>query len=84
MTDWKTMRVPVDAWNDAKDAKREGETWGEFLRRCSEASPTQDAHADTTCQLAHGDGPYEDLQSAVETIEARTGRIEKELDDLRR
>jgi hypothetical protein len=30
------MRVPADAWQDAKDAKREGETWGEYLRRCAD------------------------------------------------
>jgi hypothetical protein len=36
MTDYKTMRVPEDAWQDAKGAKGENETWGEYLRRCAD------------------------------------------------
>lgn len=38
-TDYKTLRVPEDAYEAAKDAKQETETWGEFLRRCSENPP---------------------------------------------
>lgn len=39
MTDYKTMRVPVEAWEAAREAKREGETWGQYLRRCSDHPP---------------------------------------------
>jgi hypothetical protein len=39
MTEYKTMRVPVDAWEDAKEAKEEKETWGEYLQRCSNSEP---------------------------------------------
>jgi len=37
MTDWKTMRVPEDAWEQAQDARGPDETWGEYLRRCADA-----------------------------------------------
>ena len=37
--DYKTMRVPEDAYDEAKAAKRDGETWGEYLRRCGETPP---------------------------------------------
>jgi len=37
--DYKTMRVPEDAYEQAKAAKRDGETWGEYLRRCGENPP---------------------------------------------
>jgi hypothetical protein len=39
MTDYKTLRVPESAYNDAKHAKRDGETWGEYLQRCSDNPP---------------------------------------------
>ena len=39
MTEYKTMRVPKDAWETAQESKRENETWGEFLQRCSKNPP---------------------------------------------
>ena len=39
MTEYKTLRVPEDAYEVAKDSKQETETWGEFLQRCSENPP---------------------------------------------
>ena len=39
MTDYKTLRVPEDAYDIAKESKRESETWGEFLQRCSNNPP---------------------------------------------
>jgi hypothetical protein len=37
MSDYKTMRVPEEAWKVAKEAKGEDETWGEYLRRCADS-----------------------------------------------
>ena len=39
MTEYTTMRVPKADWEQAKESKRESETWGEFLQRCSENPP---------------------------------------------
>jgi len=39
MVDYKTLRVPEDAYEVAKASKQETETWGEFLQRCSENPP---------------------------------------------
>lgn len=36
MTEWKTMRVPVPAWEAAQEARAEDETWGQYLRRCAD------------------------------------------------
>lgn len=36
MTEWKTMRVPKDAWEAANEARGDNETWGEYLRRCAD------------------------------------------------
>jgi hypothetical protein len=69
--DWKTLRVPTDAWETAKEQKEAaGRTWGEQIVR-------GDSDNDTTTDLTS-------LADAVETIEVRTGRIERELEDLQR
>lgn len=36
MVEYKTMRVPTPAWEAAKEAKEDGETWGDYLRRCAD------------------------------------------------
>lgn len=36
MVEYKTMRVPEDAWEIANAARGENETWGEYLRRCAD------------------------------------------------
>lgn len=38
-TEYKTMRVPESDWKVAKNAKKDDETWGDYLRRCSENPP---------------------------------------------
>jgi len=37
--DYTTMRVPTEEWEAAKASKRETETWGEFIQRCTEQPP---------------------------------------------
>ena len=37
--DYKTMRVPREAWEQANDAKQDKETWGEYLQRCTDNPP---------------------------------------------
>ena len=39
MTEYKTMRVPQEAWEAAKASKKAEETWGEFIQRCSNNPP---------------------------------------------
>jgi len=39
VTEYKTLRVPADAYEVARESKQETETWGEFLQRCSENPP---------------------------------------------
>jgi hypothetical protein len=37
MTDYETIRAPEEAVQAAREAKREDETWGDFLLRCTDA-----------------------------------------------
>lgn len=38
-TEYKTLRVPAEEYKTARESKEDSETWGEFLRRCSENPP---------------------------------------------
>jgi len=39
MTEYTTIRVSKDAKAKAQEAKRDGETWNEYLQRCTETPP---------------------------------------------
>lgn len=39
MSEYKTMRVPAEAWKTAKAAKKPDESWGEYLLRCTKNPP---------------------------------------------
>jgi len=45
--DLKTIRVPADAFEAAQEAKKPGETWGEYVRRCSDDPPEIRRFVDT-------------------------------------
>jgi hypothetical protein len=39
--DYATLRVPEKELNEARQAKRDDETWGEYLLRCADADIPQ-------------------------------------------
>ena len=39
MTDYTTIRVSKAAKESAQEAKRDGETWNEYLQRCTDTPP---------------------------------------------
>jgi len=39
MTDYTTIRVSEDAKAQAQEAKREEETWNDYIQRCTEEPP---------------------------------------------
>lgn len=70
MTDYKTMRVPREAWEDAKAAKGDEETWGEYLRRCGDNPPEVRQYVEAT-----------DEQRPVTLDATEYGKIADELED---
>lgn len=44
--EYTNIRVPVDAWEDASDAKLDSETWADYLRRCADEPPAELTPAD--------------------------------------
>ena len=39
MTEYKTLRIPAEAYQEARDSKKDSETWGEFIQRCADTRP---------------------------------------------
>ena len=40
MTDYTTIRVSKDAKAEAQEAKRDGETWNDYIQRCTDTPPS--------------------------------------------
>jgi hypothetical protein len=68
--EYKTLRVPVEAWHDAKQAKEDHETWGEYIRRCSDNPPTKREfiEASAVAQLQQSSGTTELEATEIERI----------------
>jgi len=68
--DYKTLRVPVEAWHDAKQAKEDHETWGDYIRRCSDNPPTKREfiEASAVAQLKQSNSTTELEATEVERI----------------
>ncbi|AFH22490.1 hypothetical protein OSG_eHP27_00190 [environmental Halophage eHP-27] len=81
MTDYKTMRVPEDAWQDAKDAKRDGETWGEYLQRCADVEGDATTNAGVSTSDVATAEDIKDLSVLVEQLGHRVERVEEALPD---
>jgi hypothetical protein len=75
MTDYKTLRVPESDYDDAKDAKKDGETWGEYLRRCSENPPEIREFVELKDELSMAAEPTVDEAEIID-------RVCKRIDDL--
>jgi len=38
MVDWRTIKVPEMDYVEAREAKRDNESWGDYVRRCANES----------------------------------------------
>jgi len=96
MTDdnWKTIRVPKDAWKEAKAQKDEHDrTWGEQLV-CDNTTTTKVVESDAVVESlmqeidalafdgAISDQEAERIISSLNAIEERTNSIEGTLEDM--
>ena len=54
MTEYTSIRVTVDAKDDAEESKRDGETWNEYLQRCTDNPPEVREYVDADA-IATGD-----------------------------
>jgi len=73
MSDYKTMRVPEDAWEAAQSYRQEhGLTWGEYLRL-----PVDDDVA-----TEQPDVDIDETRKAAKQAESNTEEIKRQLEKL--
>jgi len=70
--EYKTMRVPKEAWEVANETKRDGETWGEFLQRCSNNPPEIREFVERSNQTV--DLEATTINQIADEVERRLGR----------
>ena len=72
MTEYTSIRVTVDAKENAEASKRDGETWNEYLQRCTANPPEVREYVDADA-IATGDvtlDATERQRIAQEVVEA--------------
>ena len=76
MTEYTSIRVTVDAKENAEASKRESETWNEYLQRCTDNPPEVREYV----RLGDLRDRLDRIESAASTAEERTGSIENTLE----
>jgi len=76
MVEYKTLRVPEDAYEEARESKKETETWGEFLRRCSENPPETIEYVEADELEKRIVGQIDDLETNLTTQIERLQKYE--------
>jgi len=71
MTEYKTLRVPEDAYVEARASKKNSETWGDFLQRCSENPPEMREFVEVDDALSKIDDLETEIKTIREVIEQR-------------
>lgn len=79
--DYTAIRVSTDAKKEAAEVKRDGETWDDYIRRCTENPPEVREFVDA--DVGDVSEQLERIERSAQTAETRTGRIESTLEDLR-
>ena len=78
MTEYTSIRVTVDAKDDAEESKRDGETWNEYLQRCTDNPPEVREYV----ELGDLADRLNRIESAASTAEERTGSIQHTLENM--
>lgn len=69
MTEYTTIRVSKDAKEAAQEAKRDGETWNEYLQRCTDTPPNVQEFVPVEGVVGR-DVPTESVRSGPVELEA--------------
>lgn len=73
MTDYTTIRVSQDAKAEAQQAKRDNETWNDYIQRCTDEPPTVREFVDADDLL---EGQSVTKSASIDYSEIQT-RVEK-------
>ena len=77
--DYTAIRVTEAVKEQAQEAKQDGETWDEYVLRCTEHPPEVREFVE-----ADADTDLDSLSRSVATIEERTGKLERMLEGMGR
>ena len=79
MTEYTSIRVTVDAKEKAEASKREGETWNEYLQRCTDNPPTTREYV----ELGDLREQLDRIESAAKEATNAAQSADRKLEDLR-
>jgi len=78
--EWTTIRVPQGAADEARDAKRNSETWGDYLRRCAESDPEVREFVDVQDVLE--DRPAQSVADVLNRLDDLETHLDGRLDEV--
>jgi hypothetical protein len=86
--DWTSIRVTEAALADARESKRESESWNDYLQRCTENPPEVREFVPVDAVETNGGGMaavdrQEDIREGITALEDRLVSIERTLEGLR-
>jgi len=80
--EWTTIRVPQGAADEARDAKRNSETWGDYLRRCADTNPEVREFVDV--QEVLEDRPNQSAADVLNRLDDLETHLDRRLDEVLR
>ncbi|AFH22225.1 hypothetical protein OSG_eHP19_00100 [environmental Halophage eHP-19] len=80
--EWTTIRVPQGAADEARDAKRNSETWGDYLRRCANTNPEVREFVDVQDMLE--DRPTQSVADVLNRLDDLETHLDGRLDEVLR
>ena len=80
--EWTTIRVPQGAADEARDAKRNSETWGDYLRRCADSDPEVREFVDV--QEVLEDRPTQSAADVLNRLDDLETHLDGRLDEVLR
>lgn len=78
--EWTTIRVPQGAADEARDAKRNSETWGDYLRRCADTNPEVREFVDVQAVLE--DRPTQSVADVLNRLDDLETHLDGRLDEV--
>ena len=78
--EWTTIRVPQGAADEARDAKRNSETWGDYLRRCADSDPDVREFVDVQDVLE--DRPNQSVADVLNRLDDLETHLDGRLDEV--
>lgn len=77
--EYKTIRIPAEDYEQAKQSKRDSETWGEFVQRCTAEPPEVREFVEASEVAEQSDFESSGQSIDYAEIESRVKRVVEEV-----